>query len=93
MTEVGLSALADACYDGDLLATRIGELVPGWSLSTLRRRGAILGTRALVDELDRLAGRTLQQRLDCSSVRCGRAGERAGTARRRIAGRQACGRQ
>ena len=62
MTAVGLSALADARYDGDLLAAGIGELVSGWSLSTLRRSGAVLGTRALVDELDRLAGGRLQQR-------------------------------
>lgn len=62
MTEVGLSALADTCYDGDLLAAGIGELVSGWSLSTDRRRGAVLGTRALVDALDSLAGGTLQQR-------------------------------
>jgi hypothetical protein len=90
MTEVGLSALADGRYDGELLAAGIGELVSGWSLSTDRRRGAILGTQALVDELDGLAGGTLQQRLPRSSMRCGRGGEQAGTARRRIAGRQAC---
>jgi hypothetical protein len=47
MTEVGLSALADGRYDGELLAAGIGELVSGWSLSTDRRRGAVLGTQAL----------------------------------------------
>jgi len=64
MTEVGLSALADARYDGELLAAGIGALVSSWSLSTDRRRGAVLGTRTLVGEFDGLAGETLQERFE-----------------------------
>lgn len=92
MTEVGLRALGDARYDGELLAAGIGELVSGWSLSADRRRGAALGTRALVDELDGLAGGTLQQRFAAFEREVWPRWCEAGMARRRIAGRRACAR-
>lgn len=64
MTVVGLSASADARYDGERLAADIGEVVTAWTLSADRRAGAVLATRALVAELDGVPGDTLQLRFE-----------------------------